>query len=115
MAISKESYQDLKAYWDYQRLREYNKELLRHRLSRVKAQMSNHMIGPGQLDANAMFEDIWVNVQDEDLENPLPGWIPQEEKLRFEWEGEPDNTVKLPKYKGGRPVILRARPEDVWE
>ena len=33
MAISKQSYTDLKEYWDYQRLLEYNRELLKQRLS----------------------------------------------------------------------------------
>ena len=32
MAISKQSYIDLKEYWDYQRLLEYNRELLKERL-----------------------------------------------------------------------------------
>ena len=35
MAISKQSYTDLKEYWDYQRLLEYNRELLQQRLSKV--------------------------------------------------------------------------------
>ena len=111
MAISKESYLDLKAYWDYQRLREYNKELLKFRLNKVKDHVFTQM---GPIDPNTMFEDIWVNIKEEDLEQPKPGRVPQDEKLRFEWQGEPDNTIKVPKYKGGRPVILRARPEDVW-
>lgn len=108
MAISKESYEDLKEYWDYQRVLEYNKELLRHRLNKLKANVfsSNNFVG--ELDVNSMFNDIWTNVQGEDLETPLVGWIPQDEKYRFEWEGVPDNTVKLPKYKG-RPVMLRAK------
>lgn len=105
MAISKESYLDLKAYWDYQRLKEYNKELLKFRLNKVRGHAFTPM---GPIDPITMFEDIWVNIKEEDLEQPKPGWVPQDEKLRFEWEGEPDNTVKLPKYKG-RPVMLRAK------
>ena len=36
MAISKADYEDKKAYWDYQRLLEFNRELLKQRLSKME-------------------------------------------------------------------------------
>ena len=39
--ISKKSYTDLKEYWDYQRLLEYNREVLKKRLKKVEGRVFN--------------------------------------------------------------------------
>ena len=39
LMISKQSYTDLKEYWDYQRLLEYNKEKLKDKLQRVEGKV----------------------------------------------------------------------------
>ncbi len=36
MAISKEDYFNLKEYWDYQRLLQYNREVLKQRLAKMQ-------------------------------------------------------------------------------
>ena len=105
MAISKKSYKDLKEYWDYQRLLEYNRELLKARLKKMQGSVFSQF---GEVDTSDMYDRIWTNVQNEDLEKPPATWIPEDTNYRFEWEGEPDKTVKLPKPKG-RPVILKAK------
>ena len=105
LMITKESYGNLKEYWDYQRLLEYNKELLRHRLSQMQGNVFTQF---GALNTTDMFDDIWINIESKDLEEPYKGWIPQNEDYRFEWEGEPDRNAKIPERKG-RPVILRAK------
>ena len=105
MAISKKSYEDLKEYWDYQRLLEYNKELLKHRLKNVQRTAFSHYV---DVNNEEVFDNIWNKMESEDYESPMPGWIPENIKYRFEWEGEPDNTLKLEKPKG-RPVVLRAK------
>ena len=90
MAISKTSYKDLKEYWDYQRLLEYNREVLEKRLSRVETSIVSHY---GTIDVNEMFDKVWSKMTSDDYEKPIKGWIPKDEKYRFEWEGKPDPTT----------------------
>ena len=45
MAISKTDYEDKKAYWDYQRLLEYNRELLKQRLAKMQGSVFTQL-GP---------------------------------------------------------------------
>ena len=83
MAISKQSYTDLKEYWDYQRLLEYNRELLQQRLSKVNETVYAQF---GHINTDTMFDKIWMDIRHEDLETPIVGQVPQNEKYRFEWE-----------------------------
>ena len=87
MSISKISYKDLKEYWDYQRLLEYNRELLRHRLKNVQKTVFSQY---GEVDTTEMFNNIWNKMESSDYEKPIKGWIPKDEKYRFDWEGKPD-------------------------
>ena len=83
MAISKQSYTDLKEYWDYQRLLEYNRELLKQRLSKVNDTVYAQF---GHINTDSMYDKIWTDIRDEDLE-PIPtGWVSEDEKYRFEGE-----------------------------
>ena len=108
MAISKQSYTDLKEYWDYQRLLEYNKELIRYRLKKVQGSVFTQF---GELNTASMFDNIWYSIGNEDLEKPHEGWVPEDKKYRFEWEGDP-NAPKQIEPKRGRPVVLRAKQRD---
>jgi len=103
--ISKESYEDKKEYWDYQRLIEYNKELLRDSLKSMQGRVFNDF---GKVSTEDMFDNIWNKVEADDFEEPPKDWIPQDEKYRFEWEGDPKKNIKLSKSKG-RPVVLKAK------
>jgi|TARA_B100001939_G_C16735114_1_gene527257 hypothetical protein len=81
--ISKQSYKDLKEYWDYQRLLEYNREKIKDKLERVEGRVFSQF---GPVKTNDLFNDIWINVESSDLETPPVGWIPKNKDLRFEWE-----------------------------
>ena len=83
MAISKQSYTDLKEYWDYQRLLEYNRELLKQRLSKVNDTVYAQF---GYVNTDSMYDKIWNDIRHEDLETPVVGWVPKNEKYRFEWD-----------------------------
>ena len=83
LMISKQSYTDLKEYWDYQRLLEYNREKIRDKLERVEGKVFSQF---GPVKTDTLFDDIWLNVETSDLETPPIGWIPKEKNLRFEWE-----------------------------
>ena len=90
MAISKKSYKELKEYWDYQRLLEYNRELLRHRLKNVQKTVFSQY---GEVDTTNMFYNIWDKIKSSDYEKPSKEWIPKNEKYRFEWENKSDKVV----------------------
>ena len=83
LMINKKSYTDLKEYWDYQRLLEYNKEKLKDKLDRVEGRVFSQF---GPVKTDDLFNDIWCNVETSDLEKPPVGWIPKDKNLRFEWE-----------------------------
>ena len=106
MAITQKDYNAQQEYWDYQRLLEYNRELLKARLKQMQGSVFSQF---GEIDTSDMYDRIWTNIQSEDFEKPPVTWIPEDTNYRFEWEGEPDNTIKLPKAKSGRPVVLRAK------
>ena len=83
MAISKEDYFNLKEYWDYQRLLQYNRELLKQRLAKMQGSVFTQL---GPMNTSELYDNIWVDIRDEDLE-PIPtGWVSEDEKYRFEGE-----------------------------
>ncbi len=83
LMITKKDYTDLKEYWDYQRLLEYNREKLKDKLKVIQGKVFNQY---GPLNTETMFDDIWTNVESTDLDKPPVGWIPKDKNLRFEWE-----------------------------
>ena len=108
MPISKESYKDLKEYWDYQRKVQYNKEIVHRMADQFENRVYNDF-GPVNLDE--MKDLLWTRVKSEDYEEPRKGWVPEDPSLRFDWEGSanmPKLEIEGPK---GRPVVLRARSE----
>jgi len=108
MPITKAQYTDLKEYWDYQRKIEYNKEALKNMLNKFEGRVYNDF---GMVSQDEVFDNLWSKVVSDDFEDPPKGWIPQDKKYRFEWEGEPKEIKKLSSSKG-RPVILRAKISD---
>ena len=40
----------------------------------------------GHINTDTMYDKIWTDIRHEDLETPIVGWVPQNEKYRFEWE-----------------------------
>ena len=106
MSITKQSYPDLKEYWDFQRKIEYNKEKLREMTKEMVGRVYNQF---GMMDEKELFDSLWTKLPQEAYETPAPLWIPENETYRFEWEGEPNKQKQLPLHKKGRPVVLRAK------
>ncbi len=75
MAISKEEYNRRKSYWDFQRKKEYNREQLKYAFSHVVS-----------VDSNTFFEQMWVQFEEKDYDEPPLTWIPKDEKFRIEGE-----------------------------
>ena len=112
MPISKESYKDLKEYWDYQRKVQYNKEIVHRMADQFENRVYNDF---GPVSLNDMKDLLWTRVKSEDYEEPRKGWVPEDPKLRFEWEG----PANMPKFeiegKKGKPVVLRAKDRKEWQ
>ena len=48
--------------------------------------MQGRVLTPmGELNTGEMFDDIWAKIDSKELEEPFKGWIPQDEKYRFEF------------------------------
>ena len=78
--ISKQEYRNLKEYYDYQRLREYNKEKLRERISHLIEQFDDEE----EVNIDKMFERMWADMKEEDYDRPIPwSWVPKDPKWRL--------------------------------
>ena len=110
--ITKKDYQDLKEYWDYQRKVQYNKEVVYNMADQFENRVYNDF-GPVSLDE--MKTLLWTRVKSKDYENPRKGWVPLDEKYRFEWEGEanmPDFEIETPK---GDKIAMKAKNIKEWQ
>ena len=109
--ITKKSYEDLKEYWDYQRKIAYNKEMVFMMSNSFEGRVYNDF---GMVNLDDMKDLLWTRVKPEDYEEPRKDWVPEDPKLRFEWEG-PAHMPKILDLSGtrsGRPVILRAKKKN---
>ena len=110
--ITNKSYKDLKEYWDFQRKKEYNREMVFNMAESFEGRVYNDF---GMVNLEDMKNLLWHRVKPEDYEEPRKGWVPEDPKLRFEWEGDgymPKHKFELPKTRSGRPVVLRAKKND---
>ena len=109
--ITKESYKDLKEYWDYQRKIAYNKEMVFMMADSFEGRVYNDF---GMVNLDDMKDLLWTRVRPEDYEEPRKGWVPEDPKLRFEWEGPAymPKILDLSGTRSGRPVVLRAKKKN---
>lgn len=75
--ISKANYDDLKEYWDYQRLLEYNRE---------KVWVDAENFSDEEDSAESIFEILWNKIESKDFETPPKKWVPKNADLRIEDE-----------------------------
>ena len=74
MPIPKQKYKELKPMYDFQRKVEYNKEKLRKAV--------NFMLD----DPEALFEDIWGRMKEEEMIEVPKDWVPENDNLKIEGE-----------------------------
>ncbi len=80
--ITKEQYKNLKAYYDYQRLKEYNKEKLREKIFHLVKQFDDE--DGDDFNIDAIFERMWADMKEEDYDRPIPwSWVPKDPKWRL--------------------------------
>jgi hypothetical protein len=74
--IPKDEYEKNKAYWDHQRLKEYNRELIRKEAEEfgIKSEM----------DIDKLFEMMWDSIEEEDYQTPTVGWQPKNLDYRID-------------------------------
>lgn len=85
MAITKQSYNELKEYWDFQRKVEYNKEIVHYMAEKFEGRVYNDL---GEVSMKQMKDLLWTRVKEEDYEEPKKSYVPKDSDLRFEWEGK---------------------------
>ena len=103
--ITNKSYKDLKEYWDFQRKKEYNREMVFGMADQFEGRVYNDF---GMVNLQDMKELLWHRVKAEDYEEPRKGWVPEDPKYRFEWEG-PAHMPKMRMFEDERPP-KRGRP-----
>tara|TARA_A100001011_G_C14320317_1_gene850265 strand:+ start:6382 stop:6654 length:273 start_codon:yes stop_codon:yes gene_type:complete len=87
--ISKKEYKELKAYWDFQRKIEYNKEMLRKEIDRSEESYNIEL-----LEKDELFDYMWDEMDQEDYQDPPKSWIPINEKYQIEGESERKNIKR---------------------
>ena len=87
--ISKKEYKELKAYWDYQRKVEYNREVMRDEMNSAEESYNIEL-----LDKEELFDYLWNEIDPEDYVNPPKFWIPINEKYQIEGESERKNIKR---------------------
>ena len=93
MPISEKDYYDLKEYWDFQRIREYNYE----KLCEVCNNISNNFVFSNGKHGDELVEHLWNKIDPSEFEKPPKDWVPKDKKLRLWNEGSP-KPIKL-KFK----------------
>jgi len=83
--ISKANYNDLKEYWDYQRLLEYNRE---------KVWIDAEKFSDDEDPAEAIFEILWNKIDPDDFETPPTDWVPKNIDFRIEGESYVERDIK---------------------
>ena len=74
MPIKKKIYLELKAMYDFQRKKEYNKEKLQKAIEIVFE------------NPEAIIEEIWSKMQEQDMVEVPNDWVPKDENLKIEGE-----------------------------
>ena len=79
--ISKEEYLDKKAYYDYQRKVEWNREKCMKICEDLKVLGDDEVI-----DSSTIFDIMWHKIPTEEFEEPPRDWVPKDSKWRIEGE-----------------------------
>ena len=74
MPIKRKVYLELKAMYDFQRKKEYNKEKLQKAIEIVFE------------NPEAIIEEIWSKMQEQDMVEVPNDWVPKDDSLKIEGE-----------------------------
>jgi len=74
MSISPEEYENLKAYYDFQRKKEYNREQLRNAIAEMEERTGITVMS---------FDEILSRMEEKDLQEAPNNWVPKDPKWRI--------------------------------
>ena len=88
MAITETQYKDMKPYWDFQSLQEYNKEMIKDKVTQMIKMLSEKLeCKEDDFDDQAIFDTLWSETTQEDWLQPIPfGWRPKDPNLLLWYE-----------------------------
>jgi len=80
--ISQDQYSQLKEYYDWQRVIEYNKEQAYNRAESIVEGLREQ---GADIDVDKVFEELWNETGQDEYEYPVPdNWIPKNIDLQIE-------------------------------
>ena len=82
MTISREKYNELKPFYDFQRQKEFNKDWCRAVVQKV-CSLSDGIIG---YDEDSATELLWAHLKEEDYQTPPSNYVPDDPDWRIEGE-----------------------------
>ena len=86
MTISKDKYNELKPFYDFQRQKEFNKDWCRAVVQKV-CNLSDGIIG---FDVDSAIELLWLHMKEEEYQMPPKNYVPDDPKWRIEGEDYED-------------------------
>ena len=78
--ITKEQYEDLKEYWDYQRKIAYNKEMVFMMADNFEGRVYNDF---GMLHIDDVKTKLWDKIPPSEYEEPPKDWVPKDPKFKL--------------------------------
>ena len=73
MAIDPIEYENLKEYYDFQRKKEYNRELLKTAIEEME----------GRIGFSMSFDEMWSRVEEKDYQEAPNNWVPKDDTWRI--------------------------------
>ena len=87
--ITKEQYEELKPYWDHQRLQAFNKEVLHEKIiDMIKMLTEKLECDEEEFNSDVIFDAMWADMSQDDWQEPRFGWRPKDPSLMLWYEIE---------------------------
>ena len=75
MAIDPVEYEELKEYYDFQRKKEYNREILKEAIEEIEKKTG--------LSLPTSFDELWNKVYEVDYQDAPNNWVPKDDTWRI--------------------------------
>ncbi len=100
MTISKDKYNELKPYYDFQRQKEFNKDWCRAVVQKVSS-LSDGILGENEDSATEL---LWLHMKEEEYQTPPKNYVPDNPDWRIEgedyeaWKKVRENIMVMNQY-----------------
>ena len=75
MAIDPKEYERLKEYYDFQRKKEYNREILRDAIEEIEKRTG--------LSLQFSFDEMWSRITESEYQDAPNNWVPKDDAWRI--------------------------------